>query len=75
MDQLNFVVIKVKDRCLFLNEHGEFGDHLQMVPSLLYPPEAERILNGIEEIGTHDNSETFTKESLEIVEVQLNILY
>jgi len=73
MDTLNFVVIKVKDRGLFLNKENK--DHIRMAPSLLYLREAERILNSIEEIGTHDNSETFTKESLEIVEVQLNILY
>jgi hypothetical protein len=74
---MKFLIVKVKDRDLYFNADEMEGAYVCNTPMLMDKEQADSIMEYADELCNYDNydaNEVFTKDQLEVREVELNIL-
>lgn len=72
---MKYLVVKVKGKNLFFNADEGMGEYICDTPMLLDKEQADSIMKYVpDEIWHVDESTSFTKDYLEVKEVELNIL-
>jgi hypothetical protein len=74
---MKFLIVKVKDKDLYFNADEMEGPYVCDTPMLMDKAQADSIMEYAIELYNYDNydaNEVFTKDQLEIKEVELNIL-
>ena len=71
---MKFLIVKVKDQDLYFNADEMEGPYVCDTPMLMNKEQADSIMEYAIELYNYDTDEQFTKDQLEIREVEVNIL-
>jgi hypothetical protein len=71
---MKFLIVKVKDQDLYFNADEMEGAYVCNTPMLMDKDQADSIMKYADELYNYDTDEQFTKEQLEVREVEVNIL-
>jgi hypothetical protein len=74
---MKFLIVKVKDKDLYFNADEMEGAYVCDTPMLMNKEQADSIMEYADELCNYDNydaNEVFTKDQLEVREVELNII-
>jgi hypothetical protein len=71
---MKFLIVKVKDQDLYFNADEMEGAYVCNTPMLMDKDQADSIMKYADELYNYDTDEQFTKDQLEVREVEVNIL-
>ena len=71
---MKFLVVKVKDKDLYFNADEMEGPYVCDTPMLMGKDQADSIMKYADELYNYDTDDQFTKNDLEIREVELNLI-
>ena len=71
---MKFLIVKVKDQDLYFNADEMEGPYVCDTPMLMNKEQADSIMEYADELYNYDTDDQFTKDQLEIREVEVNIL-
>ena len=74
---MKFLIVKVKDKDLYFNADEMEGAYVCNTPMLMDKDQADSIMKYADELCNYDNydaDEVFTKDQLEVREVEVNII-
>jgi hypothetical protein len=71
---MKFLIVKVKDQDLYFNADEMEGPYVCDTPMLMNKEQADSIMEYADELYNYDTDDQFTKDQLEIREVELKIL-